>query len=69
MVSGVRLPDHSHCKFCDDPIPFGEEYCDDKCRAGDGERARAEKIKEIRFWGSAGVICAAVIVIGIIMRL
>ena len=28
----VALPNHSHCKYCGDPGPFGNEYCDDDCR-------------------------------------
>ena len=26
------LPDHSHCRTCDGPIPVGEEFCSDKCK-------------------------------------
>ncbi|MDO5861983.1 MAG: DUF2116 family Zn-ribbon domain-containing protein [Thermoplasmata archaeon] len=69
MVSGMKLPDHSHCGFCGDPIPFGEEYCDDTCREADAERQRKERNKEYRFWGSAGVICAIVIIVAAVMRL
>ena len=27
------LPNHSHCRYCGNPTPYGEEYCDDDCRA------------------------------------
>jgi predicted nucleic acid-binding Zn ribbon protein len=28
----VRLPPHSHCLECDDPVEEGVEYCSDECR-------------------------------------
>ena len=31
-MANIRLPEHSHCQYCGDPIPFGEEYCDENCR-------------------------------------
>ena len=37
------MPEHSHCKFCGDPIPFGEEYCDEECRKNEAAREAAEK--------------------------
>lgn len=69
MVAGLRLPEHSHCKFCGDPIPFGEEYCDEECRSGEAKRERDEKRKEYRFWGSAVIVCAIVVTVGVIMKL
>ncbi|MBQ6547655.1 MAG: DUF2116 family Zn-ribbon domain-containing protein, partial [Candidatus Methanomethylophilaceae archaeon] len=33
------LPNHSHCKFCGNPTPYGDDYCDDDCR----ELHRAEE--------------------------
>lgn len=68
MVSGYRLPDHSHCKFCGDPIPFGEEFCDDTCRENLAERERKERNKEIRFWGSAALVIVVVIVVAVIVK-
>ncbi len=69
MVGGLKLPEHSHCKFCGDPVPFGQDYCDEECRAGHIARERAEKRKEYMFWGSAGVIIVVVIAIGVAVRL
>lgn len=59
------MPEHSHCKFCGDPIPFGEEYCNEECRRGEIERETAEKHKERMFYYSAG----AIIVILVVVRL
>lgn len=67
MATGMRLPDHSHCRFCGDPIPFGEEFCDDDCRKGFEAREKAEKHKEYLFWGSAGIVMIVVIAIGLIL--
>lgn len=68
MVAGLRLPEHSHCKFCGDPVPFGEEYCDDECRISEADRERREKLKEYRFWGSALVVCAIVVIVGVAVK-
>lgn len=69
MVAGVKLPDHSHCRFCGDPIPFGEEYCGESCREGEAEREHAERRKEYLFWGSAGVIILIIIAAAVVTRL
>ncbi len=68
MVAGLRLPEHSHCIYCGDPIPFGEEFCDEECRKKESERRRSEKMKEYRFWGSAIIVMAVVIAVGVILK-
>ncbi len=68
MVAGLRLPEHSHCIYCGDPIPFGEEFCDEECRKKESERRRSEKMKEYRFWGSAIIVMAVVVVVGVILK-
>lgn len=67
MAAGVRLPEHSHCKFCGDPIPFGEEYCDEECRKAEIARAAAEKHKERMFYYSAGAIIVILVVVRILI--
>jgi predicted nucleic acid-binding Zn ribbon protein len=43
----VRLPPHSHCLECDDPVEEGIEYCSDRCR----EKSAAKKKKSsTRMW-------------------
>lgn len=69
MAGGLRLPDHSHCIYCGDPIPFGESFCSESCRKNEELRQRSEKRKEYRFWGSAGVVIAIVIAAGVILKL
>lgn len=68
MVAGIRLPEHSHCKYCGDPISFGEEYCNEVCQRAEFERADAEKRKEYLFWGSALLVCAVVIVVAVVAK-
>ncbi len=69
MVAGIRLPEHSHCKFCGDPIPFGDEFCDNACRADEATRVKKERNKEIAFWGSAGVVIVIILAIRYVMML
>ena len=69
MAGGLRLPEHPHCIYCGDPVPFGEEYCNDECRRNEELRQKAERRKEHRFWGSAGVVIVIVIALGVILRL
>lgn len=66
-MAGIRLPEHSHCKFCGDPIPFGEEYCNEECRKGEIEREAAEKRKERMFYYSAGAIIVILVVARILI--
>ena len=49
------MPEHSHCKFCGDPVPFGEEYCE-----------AAEKRRDMLFYVSAGVAVVVILAIGLI---
>ena len=60
MVS-VRLPEHSHCKYCGDPIPFGNDYCDETCRNAEIQREKKEKMKDVMFYASAGIVIVVMI--------
>ena len=61
------MPEHSHCKFCGDPIPFGEEYCDDECRKNEVAREAAETRKDMMFYVSSGVAIIVIVVAGLII--
>lgn len=63
---GVRLPEHSHCKFCGDPLPFGEEYCDEECRRLDAHRISMEKRRDMLFYITAAVAIIVIIAVGYI---
>ena len=55
MAGPLLLPDHSHCEYCGDPIPFGETYCDDECRRKAEEDAKKQKHKDWIFYGVVAV--------------
>ncbi|MDY0293305.1 MAG: DUF2116 family Zn-ribbon domain-containing protein [Candidatus Methanomethylophilaceae archaeon] len=42
MAATARLPEHSHCRNCDDPLPAGDEFCSEECR-DDYRRERARE--------------------------
>ena len=54
------LPDHSHCAMCDDPIPVGDEYCSDKCKAEHEAKAKKESMRMNYFYIAA--VAAAIII-------
>ena len=60
----MKLPEHSHCAYCGDPIPFGEGYCNDECKRMEAERVAKEKRKDYIFYG----IAIATIVILFVIR-
>jgi predicted nucleic acid-binding Zn ribbon protein len=63
-MASIRLPDHSHCTFCGDPIPFGEKFCSEECVAKEKERVAAERKKDFIFYG----VAAATIIILFVIR-
>ena len=65
--ANIRLPDHSHCIYCGDPIPFGEEYCNDECRQKEAERVAKEKRKNYAFYISAGIAIVIIVAVGLIV--
>lgn len=65
-VAGIRLPEHSHCAFCGDPVPFGEEFCSEECRRNEEARIAKEKRGDLLFYGIAFVSIVAICAIAII---
>lgn len=63
-MAGPRLPEHSHCIFCGDPVPFGEEYCNDDCRHSEMERVAKEKRKDMMFYIGAAVSVVIILAVG-----
>lgn len=59
----LRLPEHSHCKYCGDPIPFGKDYCNEICENALHESEKAEKRKDNLFF--IGAAASVVIIIGL----
>ena len=67
-MAALRLPEHSHCKFCGDPVPFGEEYCNEECRENESKRVADEKKKDYIFYGVTIAIILALFVIRALTR-
>lgn len=65
-MATVRLPDHSHCKYCGDPVPFGEEYCNDACKNAEAERERKDKMRDVLFYASAVIVIIAILAVKVL---
>ena len=66
-MAGLRLPDHSHCIFCGDPIPLGEEYCNEDCRRKEMERVASEKRRDNMFFVAAILTVVVIVAVGLII--
>lgn len=66
-MAGIRLPEHSHCIYCGDPIPFGEEYCNDECRKGERDRIAAEKKRDNMFYIGSIITVVVIVTIGLLI--
>ena len=64
----VALPNHSHCGYCGNPVPYGEEYCDDDCRELHDAEKRMERKKDLIFYGMIAVSLVSILVVGVIIR-
>ena len=63
IMASLRLPEHSHCKYCGDPIPFGEEYCNEECKQGHQAEVATEKRKDYIFIAVSACIIISLFVI------
>ncbi|HTY47037.1 MAG TPA: DUF2116 family Zn-ribbon domain-containing protein [Methanomassiliicoccales archaeon] len=57
-----RLPPHSHCVQCDNPIAEGETYCSEECR--NAKRAADEKVSR-RNWVFIVVVIVVLIALSV----
>lgn len=67
-MANIRLPDHSHCIYCGDPVPFGNDYCDEECRNNEKARVAQEKKRDYIFYGISAAIVIALFVIRALTR-
>ncbi len=51
----VRLPEHSHCAHCGDPVPYGERFCSDECIEGYRKERTKTMLKDILFYGTVAL--------------
>ncbi|MGD1060576.1 MAG: DUF2116 family Zn-ribbon domain-containing protein [Methanomassiliicoccales archaeon] len=58
-----RLPPHSHCVQCDNPVQEGEQYCSDECRQA---RKLANQKSNRRTWIFFIIVIAALVVLAVL---
>ena len=63
------LPNHSHCRYCGNPVEFGEEFCDEDCKELDKAERAVERKKDIMFYGMIVVSLVAILIVGAVVRL
>ena len=56
----LKLPEHSHCLHCGDPVPFGENYCDEECLSAHRKETKRTSVKDFLFYAT---VAAALILI------
>lgn len=57
----LKLPDHSHCLHCGNPVPFGEEYCDEVCRGDFVKDAKKTRVKDFLFYATIAVALVVIL--------
>jgi predicted nucleic acid-binding Zn ribbon protein len=51
----LKLPEHSHCLHCGDPVPYGTEYCSEECREGYRKDKLKNNIRDVAFYATIGL--------------
>ena len=67
-MPAAPLPNHSHCGYCGNPVPYGEEYCDSDCRGLAETEAKRERKKDIIFYAGITGSLILIFVVGVLMR-
>lgn len=63
----TRLPEHDHCKFCGDPVPFDRAYCTEDCYWKDQARMKKEKKNNLLFILITGASVLAIMAVSILL--
>jgi predicted nucleic acid-binding Zn ribbon protein len=66
-LMSVRLPEHDHCKFCGDPVPFDQAYCSEDCYWNDQAQMKKEKRDNLMFALLTVVSVIAIVAVGLIL--
>ena len=61
------LPNHSHCRYCGNPIAYSEEFCDDDCRELFKAEESMERKKDILFYGMIALSLVAILAVGAVI--
>lgn len=51
----LRLPEHSHCLKCGDPVPYGEKFCSEECVEGYKKDRMRGFLRDIAFYGTVAL--------------
>ncbi len=65
----VSLPNHSHCSYCGNPIPYGESYCDEDCRELHEIERKMERKKDIIFYAVIAASLVSILSVSILMKM
>ncbi|MCK9322480.1 MAG: DUF2116 family Zn-ribbon domain-containing protein [Candidatus Methanomethylophilaceae archaeon] len=63
----VPLPEHDHCKFCGNPIPFDMAYCSEECYYKYQAKIKKEKQNTMLFWGLAALSVIVIFAVKLIL--
>ena len=63
----ARLPEHDHCQFCGDPVPFDQAFCSEDCYWSEQARIKKEKKDNIMFVLLTAVSVAAIVAISVLL--
>jgi predicted nucleic acid-binding Zn ribbon protein len=64
----LRLPEHDHCKFCGDPVPFEQAYCSEECYHKERARVKKEKRDFTLFVIAGAVSITAIMAVGFFLH-
>ncbi|MCQ2069818.1 MAG: DUF2116 family Zn-ribbon domain-containing protein [archaeon] len=62
----LNMPEHDHCRWCGDAIPFDMAYCSMDCYEKDQARIKKEKNLDRAITSLAAVGVIAILAIGLI---
>ena len=62
----ARLPEHDHCKFCGDPVPFEQAYCSEDCYWKDQAKMKKEKRNNLLFIAATAASVIIILAIAVV---
>lgn len=57
----LKLPEHSHCMHCGDPVRFGEDFCDMRCRDAHAKDEKRARMRDFAFYATVAVALVAIL--------
>lgn len=47
----ARLPEHDHCEYCGDAVPFDRRFCTEECAGRWLRERKEERRRNVLFYG------------------